>query len=250
MDAARNTRSTVKKLSSREQRIQTSPVKVDIEKGSLRIATETSNLETFPLPASILEFACIYSFSSLLFLFPFSRPEEKKSSPLFRLYQATRTRQHLFRSGVRSKEEFSTVDARWRARFSLWETLGSFPLAKGNTFFFFFLLFLTGLVSLIYPVILEPRGTIRTFVRLPELVHPLDEKKERNKVLARSSFTAAYYKQGAGLGSGNIPRNIPSSFPYRRTNASDPPKTNRPVEKFHRFRNVLSFLVELYYFIV
>lgn len=248
MDAARNTRSTVKKLSSREQRIQTSPVKVDIEKGSVRIATETSNLETFPLPASILEFACIHSFPSLPF--SFLSPRGKKSSPLFRLYQATRTRQHLLRSGVRSKEEFSTVDARWRARFSLWETLGSFPLAKGNTFFFSFLLFLTGLVSLIYPVILEPRGTIRTFVRLPELVHPLDEKKERNKVLACSSFTAAYYKQGAGLGSGNIPRNIPSSFPYRRTNASDPPKTNRPVEKFHRFRNVLSFLVELYYFIV
>lgn len=89
------------------------------------------------------------------------------------------------------------------------------PSCQREHFFFLLLLFLTGLVSLIYPVILEPRGTIRTFVRLPELVHPLDEKKERNKVLARSSFTAAYYKQGAGLGSGNIPRNIPSSFPYR-----------------------------------
>lgn len=81
MDAARNTRSTVKKLSSREQRIQTSPVKVDIEKGSVRIATETSNLETFPLPASILEFACIHSFPSLPFSF-LSPRGKKKLAPL------------------------------------------------------------------------------------------------------------------------------------------------------------------------
>lgn len=248
MDAARNTRSTVKKLSSREQRIQTSPVKVDIEKGSLRIATETSNLETFPLPASILEFACIHSFPSLPFSF-LSPRGKKKLAPLSSLssnaYKTASPQERcslerrIFDGGREVAGEVLFVR---NSRFV--------PSCQREHFFFLLLLFLTGLVSLIYPVILEPRGTIRTFVRLPELVHPLDEKKERNKVLACSSFTAAYYKQGAGLGSGNIPRNIPSSFPYRRTNASDPPKTNRPVEKFHRFRNVLSFLVELYYFIV
>lgn len=145
MDAARNTRSTVKKLSSREQRIQTSPVKVDIEKGSLRIATETSNLETFPLPASILEFACIHSFSSLLFLFPFSRPEEKKSSPLFRLYQATRT-DSISSGAVFARKKNFRRWTRGGGRGSLCEKLSVRSLLpKGTLFFFSFFFFLLAL---------------------------------------------------------------------------------------------------------
>lgn len=188
--------------------------------------------------------------------FPFSSfflslaPRKKKARPSF-VFIKQRVQDSISSGAVFARKKNFRRWTRGGGRGSFCEKLSVRSLLpKGTLFFFSFLLFLTGLVSLIYPVILEPRGTIRTFVRLPELVHPLDEKKERNKVLACSSFTAAYYKQGAGLGSGNIPRNIPSSFPYRRTNASDPPKTNRPVEKFHRFRNVVSFLVGLYYFIV
>lgn len=182
---------------------------------SLRIATETSNFQTSPLSLSRLSrnlrvsvlFLLLLLFLSLPF---FSLAPRKKARPSFASFVFIKQR-------VQDSISLRAVFAR-KNNFRRWTRgggRGSFvrnsrfvPSCQREHFFVFF----TSLVSLIYPVILEPCGTIRTFVRLPELVHPLDEKKERNKVLARSSFTATYCKQGAGLGSGNIPRNIPSSI--------------------------------------
>lgn len=93
MDAARNTRSTVKKLSSQEQRIQTCPVtgKVDIEKGSLQAFESRLKLPTSkppPFHSRVYPGICVYPFSFFFFfLFPsfsfFSLAPRKKARPSF-----------------------------------------------------------------------------------------------------------------------------------------------------------------------
>lgn len=137
--------------------------------------------------------------------FLFSRLEKKSLAPLSPLSSLSSNAFKTASPYERCSLERTIFDGGREARF-LCEKLSVRSLLPKGTLFF------TGLVSLIYPVILEPCGTIRTFVRLPELVHPLDENKKRNKVLACSSFTATYYKQGAA----EIFREIfPRLFPYR-----------------------------------
>lgn len=255
MDAARNTRSTVKKLSfPGTENTNFLPVtgKVDIEKGSLQAFESRLKLPTSkpPHPPSILEFACIHSFSFLSFpFFLFSRLEKKSLAPLSPLSSLSSNAFKTASPYERCSLERTIFDGGREARF-LCEKLSVRSLLPKGTLFF------TGLVSLIYPVILEPCGTIRTFVRLPELVHPLDENKKRNKVLACSSFTATYYKQGAA----EIFREIfPRLFPYRESlakqrlwSSGNEPWKNSSNRSSSRRILLPAFprLVELYYFIL
>lgn len=154
MDAARNTRSTVKKLSfPGTENTNFLPVtgKVDIEKGSLQAFESRLKLPTSkpPHPPSILEFACIHSFSFLSFpFFLFSRLEKKSLAPLSPLSSLSSNAFKTASPYERCSLERTIFDGGREARF-LCEKLSVRSLLPKGTLFF------TGLVSLIYSSLVE-----------------------------------------------------------------------------------------------